>query len=114
MIRIVLTSTLVSLALFFTKPLYANTNSDFQTHLNIWNKKGSLASSLLKKAEESFQNGDKIEGCKNQTRAALYGIEATESLIKAFEISQTTSDFEDLYSGLDKWRELRDFCDVAG
>ena len=34
----------------------------------------------------------------------------TLSLIKAFELSGSTDDLSNIKSGLDKWKEIRDFC----
>jgi len=48
--------------------------------------------------------------CARQREAASYGIEATESLIKALEANGSKTEIENLQAGLDKWRELRDYC----
>ena len=96
--------------LIFINPVFAGIEIDFNDYMQIWNEKIELASQYLKDAESSFKNGDELQGCVKQREAAKYGVEATESLIKAFEISGSTSDMSNIESGLDKWKELRDFC----
>ena len=94
----------------FVNPLWAMPASEFDSYMQVWNEKSELASKYLKQAEKQLKLGDKLQGCKTQTLAADYGIQATESLLKAFEISGSTTDLSGLKSGLNKWRQLRDFC----
>ena len=76
-----------------------------------WNKKITLASKYLKQAESALKEGDKYLGCTNQKRAGRLGVEASKSLIKAFKIkSSSKTEIENLQTGLNKWKELRDFC----
>ncbi|WP_036892194.1 MULTISPECIES: hypothetical protein [Prochlorococcus] len=102
---------ILSLVIFFT-PQFANAKplNKFDNYMNEWNQKISLASDYLETAEMELKNGDELQGCINQRKAANYGIEATQSLIKAFEISNSTEDLSDIKAGLNKWRELRDSC----
>ncbi len=73
-------------------------------------EKIKLASQYLEEAENELKNGDAIQGCINQKKAAGFGIEATESLIKAFQANGSQNDIENIKTGLKKWKELRDFC----
>ena len=103
------------LGLFFilTGPSHiaiASTQEDFSINMQTWNQKKELASQYLEEAENQFKNGDELAGCVAQQQAGDYGIEATESLIKAMELNGSTDGIENLRSGLNKWRELRDFC----
>tara|TARA_B100000700_G_C14564696_1_gene632744 strand:+ start:361 stop:648 length:288 start_codon:yes stop_codon:yes gene_type:complete len=84
---------------------------DFQTHMNEWNEKRVLASQYLLDAEKFLKEGDKAKGCSKQREASQYGIQATESLIKAMKINDSTDGLENFESGLKKWRELGDFCE---
>ena len=52
----------------------------------------------------------KLQGCVKQRKAAEVGIKATQSLIKAFEINSPNDDLSNIRVGLNKWKELRDFC----
>lgn len=101
------------LLILFT--LFYNQNSllaetEYDLLMKEWDNKIAIASQLLKEAEVALKNGDALEGCVQQRKAGDYGIEATESLIKAFQINGSTSDLSNLHAGLNKWKELRDFC----
>ena len=96
--------------LILANPVLADYRIDFDGYMKIWNDRIELASHHLKEAESAFKDGDELQGCVQQRKAANYGIEATQSLIKAFEISGSTDDMSNIESGLDKWKELRDFC----
>ena len=76
----------------------------------IWDQKKELASQYLDEAENSFKEGDELEGCVLQQKAGEYGMEATKSLIKAMQINGSNDGIENLESGLLKWQELKDFC----
>ncbi len=78
--------------------------------MNNWNEKIKIASDYLDKAEQSLKEGDEIQGCIKQRKAAEYGIDATNSLIKAFQERDPNYDMSDIETGLAKWKELRDFC----
>ncbi len=90
--------------------LLAEEGSVFQRNMDIWNEKRELASQYLLKAEVYFKEGNELEGCASQQRASSYGIEATEALIKAMELNGAQEGTDDLEAGLNKWRELGDFC----
>ena len=84
---------------------------DFETYMKEWDDKRDLATKYLQKAEKSLKGGDKANGCINQKKAGIYGIEATEALIKAMKINGSKDALEGFESGLNKWKELRDFCE---
>ena len=65
---------------------------------------------MLKEIEIDLKDGSRDKDCARQREAASYGIEATESLIKAFKINGSKTEIENLQAGLEKWRELRDYC----
>ena len=83
---------------------------DFETYMKVWEQKRELATRYLLKAEKSLREGNKDNGCSNQRKASKYGIEATQSLIKAMKINGSEDGLDGLQSGLNKWRELGDFC----
>ena len=85
-------------------------NTEFEMYLSDFYQKQDKASQILKEIETDLKDGSRDKVCARQREAAIYGIEATESLIKAFEINGSESQIENLQTGLDKWRELRDFC----
>ena len=107
--RLFLLSLIASIFLFFfTQPAKAET--EFELYLNDFYNKQDKASKILKGIEIDLKDGYKDRVCARQKEAAIYGIEATESLIKAFKINGSKTQMENLQSGLDKWRELRDYC----
>ena len=107
--RLLLISLIVSIFLFsLLKPVKAE--SEFEIYLDDFYKKQDKASEILKGIEIDLKDGSRERVCTRQREAARYGIEATESLIKAFRINGTKTEIENLLAGLDKWRELRDYC----
>ena len=96
------------LLFFFIKSV--NAESKFEMYLNDFYQKQEKASKILKEIETDLKNGSRDRVCARQREAASYGIEATESLIKAFKTNGSESQMENLQAGLDKWRELRDYC----
>ena len=78
--------------------------------MNEWDEKRELATQYLIDAEKAIKAGDKTNGCLKQRKASDYGIEATESLIKAMKINGSTDGLKNFESALNKWREIGDFC----
>ena len=96
--------------LLFTSLIPVKANTEFEMLLNDFYQKQERASQILKEIETDLKDGSKDKACAKQRKAAIYGIEATESLIKAFEINGSKNQIENIQAGLDKWRELRDYC----
>ncbi len=101
---------LISLVLLFSSVISANAESEFEMYLNDFYQKQEKASKILKEIETDLKDGSRDRVCARQREAASYGIEATESLIKAFKTNGSKTEMENLQAGLDKWRELRDYC----
>jgi len=101
---------LISLVLLFSSVISANAESEFEMYLNDFYQKLEKASKLLKEIETDLKDGSRDKVCARQREAASYGIEATESLIKAFKTNGSKTGMENLQAGLDKWKELRDYC----
>ena len=101
---------LISLVLLFSSVISANAESEFEIYLSDFYQKQEKASKILKEIETDLKDGSRERVCARQREAASYGIEATESLIKAFRINGSKTEMESLQAGLDKWRELRDYC----
>ena len=98
----------VAISLFSV--ISVNAESEFEMYLSDFYQKQDKASKILKEIETDLKDGSRDRDCARQREAASYGIEATESLIKAFKTNGSTSQMENLQAGLDKWRELRDYC----
>ena len=101
---------LISLVLLFSSVISANAESEFEMYLRDFYQKQEKASKILKEIETDLKDGSRDRVCARQREAASYGIEATESLIKAFKTNGSKTEMENLQAGLDKWRELRDYC----
>ena len=101
---------LISLILFFLPVISVNAQSEFDMYLSDFYQKQEKASKILKDIEKELKDGSRERVCARQREAARYGIEATESLIKAFKTNGSKTEIENLQAGLDKWRELRDYC----
>ena len=107
--RLLLLPLVVYLFLFFLiKPV--KTETEFEMYLSDFYQKQDKASRILKTIEIDLKDGSRDRVCARQREAARYGIEATESLIKAFKINGSKSEMENLQSGLNKWKQLRDYC----
>ncbi len=100
---------LLTISLFISfVPVRAST--EFEKYMNDFYRKQELASKLLKEVEADLKKGSRETVCSRQREAANYGIEATESLIQAFIVNETSFQIEDIKAGLNKWKELRDSC----
>ena len=101
---------LVSLVLLFSSVISVNAESEFEMYLSDFYQKQEKASKILKEIESDLKDGSRDRVCARQREAASYGIKATKSLIKAFKSNGSKTEMENLQAGLDKWRELRDYC----
>ena len=95
---------------FCISPMQVNSETEFDMYLNDFYQKQEKASKILKEIETDLKDGNKNTACARQKEAANFGIQATESLIKAFKLNGTMTQLDYLQEGLDKWRELRDYC----
>ena len=105
---LILSLTFYFFLFFLLKSVKAET--DFEMYLSDFYQKQDKASKILKEIEIDLKDGTRDKVCSRQREAAKYGIEATESLIKAFKINGSNIEMENLQAGLNKWKELRDYC----
>jgi len=96
--------------LFFSDTSVVIAESELNMQISDFYQKQEKASKILKEIENDLKNGSREKVCVRQREAAIYGIEATESLIKALRTNGSRTEMENLQAGLDKWKELRDFC----
>ncbi len=101
---------LIFCILLFFSVISVNADSEFEIYLNDFYQKQEKASKILREIETELKDGSRDRVCARQKEAASYGIEAMESLIKAFKTNGSKTEMENLQAGLDKWRELRDYC----
>ena len=107
--RLFLLSLIFIVVFFFTR-ISVNAESEFDMYLSDFYQKQEKAGKILKEIETGLKDGSRDRVCARQREAARYGIEAMESLIKAFKINGSKTEIQNLQAGLDKWRELRDYC----
>ena len=102
----------ISIFIFSSTAQYSVSSelNTFDSYMTGWNLNIEKASKLLREAENEFKSGDELQGCVLQRKAAKYGIEGTEMLIKAFELEGANQDISNITNGLNKWKELQDFC----
>ena len=105
---LILSLTFYLFLFFLLKSVKAET--EFEMYLSDFYQKQNKASKILKEIEIDLKDGTRDKVCSRQREAAKYGIEATESLIKAFKINGSKIEMENLQAGLNKWKELRDYC----
>ena len=105
-----LTLFLIPFVLLSFSVITVNAESEFEMYLSDFYQNQEKASKILKEIETDLKNGSKDRVCARQREAASYGIEATESLIKAFKTNGSITEMDNLQAGLDKWREMRDYC----
>ena len=101
---------LIYVVLLSFPAISVNAESEFEMYLSDFYQKQDKASKILKEIEIELKAGSRDKICERQREAASYGIEATESLINAFKKNGSKIEIENLQAGLDKWRELRDYC----
>ncbi len=101
---------LVSFIFLFFSVISVNAEPELETYLSDFYQKQEEASKILREIEKDLKDGSRHRVCARQREAANYGIEATESLIKAFKTRGSKTEMENLRAGLDKWIELRDNC----
>ena len=107
--RLLLISTLLSIFLFLLITS-VNAETEFEMLLSDFYQKQEQATKILKEIETDLKGGSRDKVCARQREAANYGIEATESLIKAFKTSGSKTEIENLQEGLNRWKELKDYC----
>ena len=103
-------SIFITVYLLFFSAISVSAESDFEINLSIFFEQQQKATKILREIETELKNGSRDRVCTRQREAASYGIEATESLIRALKNNVSMIEIENLQSGLDKWRELRDNC----
>ena len=88
--------------------VYAENKLDF--YMNDFYSKSNEASLILKGIENDIKSGIKKEICSRQIKAAKLGINANESLIKAFQIAGTEPPSSSINSSQKRWESLLNNC----
>ena len=96
------------LLLFFQKSTLANEDSD--TFMNDFYERRTKANFILKEIEIDLKNGQRLDVCKRQRKAASLGIEANDSLKKAFEINKLKPPIKAIELSNDRWKKIYNNC----
>ena len=96
--------------LFFSDTSVVIAESELNMQISDFYQKQEKASKILKEIETDLKDGSRDRVCARQREAALYGIEASQSLIKALETNGSRTQIDIIEAGLKKWRDLRDSC----
>ncbi len=91
-------------------PLVAEELELFNELMKTWDKERVLALEFLDEAEKYYKDGDELNACSYQEKASIAGIKATESLLKAMELRNSTDNQDNIKAGLDKWKQLGNLC----
>ena len=78
--------------------------------MNDFYTKSNEASQILKEIEGEIKAGIRIKVCPRQIKAAKLGILANESLIKAFQITETEPPSSAINASKERWESLLNDC----
>ena len=101
---------LLFILLFHPNSVLSETSTIFESNMKAWEMNREMATKYLLEAEKSLKEGDELSGCNNQKKASEYGVKATKALINAMRINNSNEDIDNLVAGLNKWKEIGDFC----
>ena len=88
--------------------IYANTALD--VYMSDFYSKSNEASLILKEIETTLKNGSRQKVCLRQRKAAMLGLLANKSLIKAFEVAGTTPPIESIKASQRRWESMLNEC----
>ena len=89
-------------------PVNAENKLDF--YMNDFYTKSNEARLILKEINGEMKNGIRRKVCPRQIKAAKLGIQANESLIKAFQIVGTDPPNSVMNASKEKWESLLNDC----
>ena len=93
-----------------TFPNQIKAENKLNFYINDFYFKSNEARQILKGIENSLKEGSKDKICLKQIKAAELGLNANDSLIKAFEIKGIEPPFEAINASKKKWESLLNKC----
>jgi len=96
--------------LTFSFVLQTQAETEFDYYLNDFFNKRSEATQILKEIELEIKNGSRKNYCSRQREAAKIGLNANDSLIKAYKINGTNPPLKTIESNKNKWISIRENC----
>ena len=91
-------------------PYQVNAENKLDFYMNDFYTKLNEASLILKEIEGEMKTGKKRKVCPRQIKAAKLGIQANESLIKAFQIAETEPPNLSINASQERWESLLNDC----
>ena len=105
----VLTSFMLCLiALIYPIEIFADTALD--VYMNDFYSKSYEASKILKEIEDTLKEGSRKKVCSRQREAAILGLLANKSLIKAFEIEGAKPPIQAIEASKKRWESILNEC----
>ena len=91
-------------------PIQVNAEKNLDFYMNDFYVKSNEASQILKAIEGEMKAGIRIKVCPRQIKAAKLGIQANESLNKAFQIAGTEPPNASIKANQERWESLLNDC----
>tara|TARA_B100000674_G_C37290998_1_gene667713 strand:+ start:155 stop:496 length:342 start_codon:yes stop_codon:yes gene_type:complete len=91
-------------------PNQVNAENKLDFYMNDFYTKSNEASLILKELESEMKSGIRRKVCPRHIKAAELGIQANESLIKAFQIAGTEPPNSSINASQERWESLLNDC----
>ena len=91
-------------------PNQVNAENKLDFYMNDFYTKSNEARLILKEINGEMKNGIRRKVCPRQIKAAKLGIQANESLIKAFQIAGTEPPSSAINASKERWESLLNDC----
>ena len=101
---------LVIYSIYMNIPNEVNAEDKLDFYMNDFYTKLNEARLILKEMEGEMKTGEKRKVCPRQIKAAKLGIQANESLIKAFQIAETEPPNLSISASQERWESLLNDC----
>ncbi len=109
MSRFIIISFLILLT-FIVSPNQTLAETPLDVYMNDFYSKSNKASKILKEIEITLKEGSRKNVCSRQREAAMLGLLANKSLIKAFEIGGTEPPMEAIKTSQKRWESILNEC----
>ena len=101
---------LVIYTMIINIPIQVNAENKLDFYMNDFYNKLNEASQILEEIEGELKSGKRRKVCPRQIKAAKLGIQANESLIKAFQIAGTEPPNSAINLSQERWESLLNNC----
>ncbi len=108
--KIIIINFLVIFTINLYTPNQVKAENQLDFYMNDFYTNSNAASLILKEIENDMKLGIKKNICSRQIKAAKLGINANESLIKAFQIAGTEPPESSINASQKKWESLLNDC----